>query len=122
MPKKHFTSKKVGSSRQGRKSSQLRTPTTPAEIAEWMLGRVDRYGKLLQVKAVVAIKEKFGQDFVYLSDIGKLSIDRRILYQFRKLNGDEIVWVTQHGGGFSPKAHWRKRKFGDAPGRTQYEY
>ena len=122
MPKKLVNSKEAVPGRPGRKSSQPRKPTTPAEIAKWMLGRVNRYGKLLPVKAVDAIKEKFGAEFVYISDIGEWSIDRRILYQFRKLSGDDIVWVTQQGGGFSPKAHWRKRESGDAPERTQYEY
>jgi hypothetical protein len=122
MLKKQCTSVKGPFSRPGRESSQLRSAATPTKIAEWMLAKVNRYGKLMQVRAAAAIKEKFGPEFVYLSDIGELSIDRRILYQFRKLSGDEIVWVTQQGGGFSPKAHWRRRESGDAPGRTQYEY
>jgi len=77
---------------------------------------------LRQVEAVAAIEKLFGSEFVYLSDIGKKSIDRRVLYQFRKLTEDEVVWVTQHGGGFWSGAHWRKRGRGDSPGRTQYDY
>ncbi|MFN0196252.1 MAG: DUF6953 family protein [Planctomycetaceae bacterium] len=78
--------------------------------------------QLLQVNAVAAIKDLFGKDFVYRSDVGEMSIDRRILYQFRKLTGDDIVWVTQYGGGFWPGAYWRKRESGDSPDRTQYSY
>lgn len=122
MPRKQSALVKVQPARPARKPSQERTPVTPIQIAEWMLARVNRYEKLLQVKAVAAIKEKFGSEFVYLSDIRELSIDRRILYQFRKLSGDTVVWVTHLGGGFCPQAHWRKRESGDASGRTQYEY
>jgi hypothetical protein len=121
-PTESGTSVKARSNRRRNKVSKERTPATPKEIAEWMVARINRYGKLLQVKAVIAIQDKFGAEFVYVSDIGELSIDRRILYQFRKLSGDKIVWFTHHGGGFWPKAHWRKREPGDAPGRTQYEY
>ena len=104
------------------KTSDKLVPTTPKEIAEWMISQINSKGQLLQVKAVSAIEKKFGSEFVYVSDIGELSIDRRVLYQFRKMTADDIVWVTQHGGGFWPKAHWRQRGPGDSPGRTQYEY
>lgn len=77
---------------------------------------------LLQVDAVAGIEELFGPDYVYVSDIGEKSIDKRILNQFRKLTADDVVWVTQHGGGFWSEAHWRKRGVGDSSGRTQYEY
>lgn len=92
---------------------------TPKDVAEWMVKRLDRYGILNQQKAAHAIEKRFGLDFVYLLG-GALSIDRRVLYQYRKLTGDDVVWVTQHGGGFCEEAHWRRRDSGDTPGRTQY--
>ena len=95
---------------------------TPKEVAEWMVAQLEADGRLLQVDAVVAIEKVFGPEFVYISDIGEKSIDRRVLYQFRKLTEHEVVWVTQHGGGYWSGAHWRKREPGDSPGRTQYEY
>ena len=96
--------------------------TTQKDIAEWMVAQLEANGWLLQVEAVAAIEELFGSDFVYFSDLGEKSIDRRVLYHFRKLTEDDVVWVTRHGGGFWPKAHWRKREPWDSSGRTQYEY
>src|SRR4051812_24494641 len=55
---------------------------------------------LLQVEAVATIEKLFGPEFVYLSNIGEKSIDRRVLDQFRKLTEDEVVWVTERRGGF----------------------
>ena len=95
---------------------------TPKEVAQWMVARVAEGASLLQVEAVATIEKLFGTEFVYFSDIGEKSIDRRILYQFRKLTEDEVVWVTRHGGGFWSGAHWRKRDPGDSSGRTQYIY
>ena len=104
------------------RAAQTHCLATPKGIAEWMIGQIDEHELLLQVNAVAAIKDLFGKDFVFVSDIGELSIDRRILYQFRKLTGDDIVWVTHQGGGYWSGAHWRKREPGDSSDRTQYEY
>lgn len=95
---------------------------TPKEVAEWMIAQLEADERLLQADAVATIERVFGPEFVYISDIGEKSIDRRVLYQFRKLTEYEVVWVTQHGGGFWSEAHWRMRGPGDSPGRTQYEY
>ena len=94
---------------------------TPKEVAQWMIAQLGEGDCLLQVESVAAIEKLFGSEFVYLSDLGEKSIDRRVLYQFRRLTQDEIVWVIQHGGGYWSGAHWRKRVPGDSPGRTQYE-
>ena len=95
---------------------------TPKEVAQWMVAQLEEGDRLLQIEAVIAIEKLFGSEFVYLSDIGEKSINRRVLNQFRKLTEDEVVWVTQQGGGYWSGAHWRKREPGDSSGRTQYEY
>ena len=95
---------------------------TPKEVAQWMATQLAEGDCLLQVAAVAAIETLFGAEFVYISDIGEKSIDRRVLNQFRKLTADEVVWVTRHGGVFWAGAHWRKREPGDSFGRTQYIY
>lgn len=96
--------------------------TTPKQVAQWMLAQLEECDSLLQVDAVAGIEEMFGPEFVHLSNIGETSIDRRVLNHFRKLTGEDVVWVTQHGGDYWPGAYWRKRGPGDTPGRTQYEY
>ncbi len=95
---------------------------TPMEVAEWMVAQLEEGERLLQVDTVAAIEKLFGPEFVYVSDIGEKSIDRRVLNQFRKLTEDEVVWVTRHGGIYWSGAYWRNREPGDSAGRTQYEY
>jgi hypothetical protein len=94
---------------------------TSKEVAYWMLAQLEANDELLQVEAVAEIQRRFGPEFVYVGSYGEMSIAARVLYQFRELSGDSIVWVTEHGGVFSPGAHWRKRGAGDSPGRTQYQ-
>jgi hypothetical protein len=102
--------------------SEVSPVATPKEVAQWMVAQLEADDSLLEVDAVAAIEKLFGPAFVYVSDIGEKSIDRRVLNQFRKLTEDDVVWVTQHGGGYWSGAHWRKRGPGDSSGRTQYEY
>lgn len=87
-----------------------------------MVAELEECDCLLQVEAVAGIEKTFGPEFVYLSEIGEKSIDRRVLNHFRKLTGEDVVWVTQYGRGYWSGAHWRKRGPGDSAGRTQYEY
>jgi hypothetical protein len=93
---------------------------TPKDVAAWMLAQVDENDELLQVDAVGEIQRLFGPKFVYVGDNGEMAIDRRVLYQFRKLSSKAVVWVTEHHGLYWSGAHWRKRIQGDSPGRTQY--
>jgi hypothetical protein len=65
-----------------------------------MVAQLEDGDSLLQVDAVAAIEKLFGPDYVYVSDIGEKSIDKRVLNQFRKLTADDVVWVTLHGGGY----------------------
>lgn len=85
-----------------------------------MLAQIEANEELYQYRAVAQIKKRFGEEFIYPGDFGEPSIDKRVLYQFRKLTGDTVVWVTHHGGAFSKECHWRKRGLHDSPGRTQY--
>jgi hypothetical protein len=87
-----------------------------------MLAELEESHSLLQVEVVAEIEKRFGPDYVYIGDYGEKSIDRRILYQFRKLTADDVVWVTRHGGVYWSEAHWRKREAGDDSGRIQYVY
>jgi hypothetical protein len=77
-----------------------------------MVAQLEDGDSLLQVDAVAAIEKLFGPDYVYVSDTGKKSIAKRVLYQFRKLTADDVVWVTRVGGGYWSWAHWRKRGTG----------
>jgi len=99
---------------------KLPVMATPKEVAQWMVAQLDGSERLLQVEAVASIQKLFGPEFVYENVDGELAIDRRVLYHFRKLTAETVVWVTKQGGGFCPEAHWRRRETGDSRGRTQY--
>lgn len=87
--------------------------TTPKEIAEWMVAQIEDVHEL---RLKDAVRKLIGSEFLYCDD-GHAAIDRRILYQFRKLTEDSVVWVSQKDKWY--EGFWRKRKVGDAPGRTQ---
>ena len=90
---------------------------TPKEVAEWMVEQLEAHGELQQADAVAGIEERFGSEFVYVADCGLPSIDRRVLYQFNKLTGDDVVWQTYHRNWY--EGYWRYREPGDSQGRTQ---
>jgi hypothetical protein len=95
---------------------------TPKEVAQWMLAQIDENDELLQVEATSKIQQLFGPEFISVGGNGEKAIDARVLYLFRKLSGDRVVWVTEQGGVFWPGSHWRKRGTGDSPGRMQYRW
>ena len=64
------------------------------KAARWMKERVVSHKILYQSQAVSEIKKLFGDDFVYRQDgwNSGLSIDKRILTRFKKINEDLIRW------------------------------
>ena len=88
-------------------------PTTPREVAEWMVKELERIQFLYQEQAVYDIESKFGDVFVYINENGNPAIDKRVLREFRKLTGDKVIWE-------SGERMWRKRESYDSPGRKQY--
>lgn len=83
-----------------------------ADVAAWMLGELDRALWLYQETVVYQIKEKFGDDFVYINQNGNLAIRKDILTSFRKLTGDEVIWERGSRA-------WRRRQAHDGKGRQQ---
>ena len=45
-----------------------------------------------QYEAVDEIAQKFGDEYIYTNELGNPAIDQRVLYEFRKLKGDDITW------------------------------
>lgn len=93
---------------------------TPKQVAEWMVEQLEEYNELQQQETVLEIQNLFGDEFVNPDEDGDLGISRKVLYQFKKLTGDSVVWVAMNGNwkvGF-----WRKRDTGDREGRKQYFY
>jgi hypothetical protein len=90
---------------------------TPKEIAEWMVSQLEDEDELPQQKTVAKIKKLFGAKFVHKDPQGYLAIDRKVLYQFRKLTESTVVWVARPDNRL--EGYWRKRDPNDSPGRTQ---
>jgi len=96
----------------------LTEPVSPRLVAEWMLARLDADGALPQQAAAYDIQALFGEGFVCRDVNGDLGIARRVLYQFRKLSADRIVWVAVQGDWLA--GYWRVREPADREGRRQW--
>jgi hypothetical protein len=62
------------------------------DVAEFMLKELNKKGSLPQVGLVDIIQEKFGDEFVFKTTHGTLTIDRRVIREFNKLKGDDVLW------------------------------
>jgi hypothetical protein len=94
--------------------------TTPKQVAEWMVAQLEEEDELPQKRAALHIQEQFGEEFVCLDAYGDLGIARKVLYQFRKLTANTVVWVTEPDNWTT--GFWRKRDHGDQAGRKQSFY
>lgn len=88
-------------------------PTTPDQVAQWMLSELKRVKYLHQETAVHDLSSKFGEEFTYYNDNGNPAIDKKVLAAFRKLTGDSVIW--ERG-----ERMWRFREKHDELGRRQY--
>ena len=62
------------------------------EIARWLYDKIISEGDVYQYEAVDEIAQKYGEEFTYTNEQGNPAIDRKVLYEFGKLKGDDIVW------------------------------
>lgn len=85
---------------------------SPEGVAAWMLGELRREGVLYQDWAVGEIEGRFGQSFTYCNANGNPAISRAVLAAFRRLSGDNVVWVRS-------ERCWRSREAWDLAGRDQ---
>jgi hypothetical protein len=95
-------------------------PTTPRQVAEWMVAQLEAADELPQQAAAFGIQDRFGAEFVCRDAFGDLGIARKVLYQFRKLTSNTVVWVAVQGNWL--EGYWRKRERTDVDGRRQWFY
>jgi hypothetical protein len=81
---------------------------TAADVAAFMLQRLNEDATLYQDVVVSEIQDEFGEAFVYTNDNGNLAIDRKVLAEFRKLTDGKVVW--NRGERF-----WRVKESFDNP-------
>ena len=86
--------------------------STTQDVAEWMLSKLDKQPLLYQEVVVYEIERRFGAEFTYINNNGNIAITRGVLDAFRRLTGDDVVWVLSD-------RYWRRRQPGDEPGRQQ---
>lgn len=87
---------------------------TIKDIAIWMMNEIKETGFLYQESAVYDIIEKFGEEFSYINENGNNAIDKKILYEFRKLTEDSVVWERR-------EKLWRIREDHDTIGKRQVD-
>jgi len=62
------------------------------EIAKWLYDKIIAEGDVYQYEAVDEITQKFGEEYTYTNDLGNPAIDRKVLSEFRKFKGEDIIW------------------------------
>lgn len=65
---------------------------TVKEVAGFMLSELKKNKSLPQVGLADIIKDKFGNEFVFTTTHGTLTIDRKVIKEFNKLKGEDIFW------------------------------
>lgn len=65
---------------------------TTKEVAQFMLKELNENGILPQTGLVDVIQEKFGDEFVFKTAHGSLTIDRKVISAFNKMKGDDVIW------------------------------
>ena len=66
---------------------------TPKDIAEWMLEELKQETILCQEVVAHEISLLFGEEFTYTNANGDLSVDERVLGEFRNLTANMVVSV-----------------------------
>ncbi len=69
---------------------------SPQTVAEWMVSQIEEWGFLSQPEAATSIRDQFGKEFVYFDPFGNLAINRKVLYRFRKMTVDTVVWEVSN--------------------------
>lgn len=62
------------------------------DVAEYMLKELLKNGVLYQDGLVTTIKEKFGEEFVFTTTHGTLSVDRKVIREFNKIKSKDVLW------------------------------
>jgi hypothetical protein len=66
---------------------------TPRDIAEWMLEELKRETILSQEVVAHEISLLYGEEFTYTNADGELSLDERVLSEFRSLTENMVISV-----------------------------
>lgn len=91
----------------------MNTNTTPSEVAQWMLEKLEAEGVLLQPDMVSAIGTIFGERFLRTKANGNTVLGEEVTEAFKLLTEKTVVWER------APSFRWRFRREGDEPGREQ---
>ncbi|MEW4371070.1 DUF6953 family protein [Paenibacillus kandeliae] len=62
------------------------------EIASWMIEHIRDRGMLRQEEAIDYVREQYGEQFLFTSDSGNISLDKEIKKAFRKQHGGRVAW------------------------------
>lgn len=86
---------------------------SPVDAAKLMFLKIEeRNGELLHADALSDIRERFGDTFTHENESGNQAIDPRVLKEFKKLTGPDVVW-SRSG------RYWRRREHYDSDSRSQ---
>ncbi|WP_046225952.1 DUF6953 family protein [Paenibacillus dauci] len=68
------------------------TVTTEQQIAEWMVNQIREQGVLKQEDAIAHVRAQYGEQYLFTSESGNISLDKEIKKAFRKSHGGRVAW------------------------------
>lgn len=65
-------------------------------IAKWMAEQVEKHTSLYPETTVWEIAKRFGGRFTYMNQNGNLAIRKDVLFAFKKLTEDSVLWEREN--------------------------
>lgn len=65
---------------------------TAQDVAAWMVKEIEFKGVVYQTDVIREVREKFGEQFVFVNEHGNASLEKEVKKAFRKLHRGKIAW------------------------------
>jgi len=66
--------------------------TIEQHIAEWMVEQIQNHGTLKQEDAIAYVRAEHGEEYIFTSESGNVSLSKEIKKAFRKHHAGRVAW------------------------------
>lgn len=83
------------------------TPTAEQEIAQWMVAQIREVGTLKQEDAIAYVRSEYGEQYVFISEHGHVSLEKEIKKHFASFMVAESPGIVTDfsGPGLNKQKH-----------------